>query len=180
MDRIQIPGSVADDQAAQAACSAVNQAIEAVTSEAAQIEREAAALIAEALATDPTDAGRLAKRVEALRVRKLANIMRELQIPALKEAAQTAVRAAAARVAEVQASELASREGELNAAADKLGLAKDALQRTSLIRSDKARNVASGKASDARSLSINFKSLTDGDRAAVESLRLAIQTALTV
>lgn len=180
MERLQLPGAVANDPAALAAVQTVNAAIDAVQMEALQIEADGAALVNEALADDPADASKLAKRVEALRVRRLSNIMRELHIPALKESAQVAVREAAGREATVQQDALAVREGELSDAADALGLGPNDVQRTQLTRSDKVRHLAIGRLTDARHLANNFKAVTDADRSAVESLRLAITEALTV
>ncbi len=83
------------DDAAKEAVNAVNAAIGAVQTEAAAIDSEAAAIVADAEGADPTAAEKLAKRVEALRVRRVANILRELKILPLKETASTAVRIAA-------------------------------------------------------------------------------------
>ncbi|MEI7899800.1 MAG: hypothetical protein WCK89_06075 [bacterium] len=178
MDRLGNP--IHGDAAAQSAVDSVNAAIEAVDTEAKAIEVESKALVEDALSADPSTAERLARAVAKLRVRRLANIMTELGIPQLKEAAEKAVRAAAVTAAAAAAAELADREKELNAAADQLGLAKDAMQRTQLIRSDKARNLAVGREKDCRSLASAYRGVTEADAAAVDALRAAVTQALTV
>ena len=85
-----------NEPAAVAAIDAVNGMIGKVAEEGAAIDAAATDLATEATQAAPETAVKVLKRVDALRVRRLANAMRELSIVPLKTTAAEAVRAAAA------------------------------------------------------------------------------------
>lgn len=159
------------DEAAKDAVNTVNAAIGEVQTEAAAIDSEAAAIVADAEGADPTDAAKLAKRVEALRVRRVANILRELKILPLKESASTAVRIAAKQQGEQWSRELVEIEAVIGKAADMIGAVEGTVRRTSMIRTDPNRNSLVGAIRDCGFAACNYSAVTADDKARVVELK---------
>jgi hypothetical protein len=74
----------------------INQAIGSYQAEEQAIKADSEALIHQAMQAGPEDAPKLVKIVEALRLRRLKNVLKALRIPSMKPEATRLIRAAAA------------------------------------------------------------------------------------
>jgi hypothetical protein len=109
------------DATAQAAVDAENSAVDAIDLENADITAEYTALLEQAVTSETEDAGKLLKQAQVLKLRRLKNVLATARIPALKLAAEVAVKnAATTRTAELE-QELAVVEERLGKAAAGLG-----------------------------------------------------------
>lgn len=167
-----------NEPAAVAAIDAVNGMIGKVAEEGAAIDAAATDLATEATQAAPETAAKVLKRVDALRVRRLANAMRELSIVPLKTTAAEAVRAAAAAEADRLQRELAAHEVRLNKTADGLEYGKDSRERHQLLVTDPTRRAILQAVNAARYASNNYHALTADDHAHAATLRAAIAAAL--
>lgn len=166
------------DPAAVEAIDAVNGTIGKIAAEQAAIDADAAALATEATQAAPETAGKLLKRVDTLRARRLANTMRELGIVQLKTTATEAVRAAAAAEVAKLERELAAHEARLSKTAEGLEYGTDSRERHQLLVTDPTRRAILQAVNDARFASNNYHALTADDRAHAATLRTAIAAAL--
>lgn len=176
--RIRVANAAKDDPTARAAVDAVNVAIGQIEAEGAQIDRDAAVIIADACEADPTDAPKLVKRVEALRVRRLANILRELQIVPMKQAVEPIVRQACATAAARWSEALVQHETLLTEAANNLGMPENSRQRTALFVGDENRRSLLAAIADANGASCNWFARCKADSERVEELRGMLATML--
>jgi hypothetical protein len=137
---------------AEAALNTVNGLIDAVATESKSIEFDAAELLAQAGTTEPENAAKLFKAVDALRVRRMKNYLQELRIPALKEAAFPLL--VDALEAEIVRAEAAFNEQEavLNKHAEELGYESNSREYLSFIRTNTLRRDLMLRASDTRRL----------------------------
>jgi hypothetical protein len=157
MTQATLPTAAQNDKAANSACNKLNAEIEAIRNELAAIGSEAAAVTSEALEGSEVDASALIKRIEKVKVRKLAVAIREKRLTGLESDFNSAVRAAAKTEALRLQQAIDRREGELNKCADGLGYGPTAIQRTQLVRTDVDRGRLVGLLKDASSASYNFR-----------------------
>ncbi|MEI7880805.1 MAG: hypothetical protein WCI95_08010 [bacterium] len=160
---------------AEAAVSIVNELIDTIAAESKAIEADGAALLNEAATCEPGDAAKLFKSVDALRVRRLKNLLQELRVPALKEAAFPLL--IAALDAEIVRAEAAFNEQEavLNKHAAELGYDPAGREYLSFVRTNPLRRDLMLKAQDTRRLkSTGTYALTVEDTAATEGIKKAI------
>jgi hypothetical protein len=160
---------------AETAVSIVNELIDSIAAESKAIDADGAALLNEAATCEPGDAAKLFKSVDALRVRRMKNLLQELRIPALKEAAFPLL--VDALDAEIVRAETAFNEQEaiLNRHAAELGYEPNGREYMSFIRTNPERRDLMLKAQDTRRLkSTGTYALTDADTAATEGIKRAI------
>jgi len=167
-----------DDEAARAALDHVNEAIGAVAEEAAAIVGEGEALVKAAMDAEPKDATKLAKAGQALRTRRLANLLREMRILTLKQDAQVTVRAAAASEVERIKPALAAHEATLGETAQTLGHQEGSRLWTQLFVTDPTRRDLLRAKNTAHNSSVNLRTMTPEDFAYAAQLRAAIAAAL--
>ncbi len=176
--RIRIPNAATNDPEAKAAVDAVNVAVGQIAVEAQQIEAEGADILKDAEGCDPTDAPKLAKRVESLRVRRLANVIRELRVPAMKAAVEPVVRSAARAEVDRWAKMLVEHDAILNQAADSIGMGKDSPQRRNLFLTDENRRSLLAAVASAEMESNNWFARTEADAARVAELKAELASML--
>lgn len=160
---------------AASAVAAVNDLIESIAAESRAITEDAAALLNEAATSDPENAAKLFKSVEALRVRRMKNLLHELRVPALKEAAfpllTEALDAEIIRAEEA----LTKQEATLNKHAEELGYAPTSQAYLSFFRSNPERRDLAVRAQETRRLkSTGTYQLTPEDGAITEGIKKAI------
>jgi hypothetical protein len=174
----RINAATFDDGAARSAVAAVNEAIGQIADEAAAIATDADALVADAMQAAPSAAARLMKRAEALRVRRLANMLRELQIAKLKGEAQKAIRIAATAAAEKLSRDLEAHEAELRKNALALGYNEKSADFRNLFVTDQGRRDILRVKNTARNYAGNVHMMTPDDHAHAAQLRATIAGAL--
>ncbi len=160
---------------AEAALNAVNNLIDEIATEAKSIESDAAELLAQAGTTEPENAAKLFKAVDALRIRRMKNNLQELRIPALKESAFPLL--IAALDAEIIRAESAfnAKESALAKVVEGLGYPANSPQALQLIRTDPERRDLKLAAQDTRRLkSSGTYALTVDDEAATMAIHKAI------
>lgn len=158
MNIAQLPAGANNDKNAIEQRDKINTEIATIRGELTGIDLEAQAITNEAINSAKTDdAKALIKRIDAVRVRRLAVAIRELRLIGFEGDLNRAVKdASRLDVARLQ-KELEAREIELNNCADSLGYASDAVQRTTLIRTDAKRTQLNGAIRDASHTANNWR-----------------------
>lgn len=159
-----------NDPAAHEAVEKANAAIDAYQAETSAIASDSAALVESAMQAAPDDAARLVKGLEALRLRRIRNLLVALQVPAVKVAACAAIRSAAAEEVKVKTEALENQEGVIREAAEVLGYATGSRQRIQLFNADPIRRDLTLAVSDARSR-CSFSAACDEDAAEVDEVK---------
>ena len=160
---------------AEAALNAVNSLIDQVAAESKSLESDAAALLAQAGTTEPEDAGKLFKAVDALRIRRMKNHLQELRVPGLKESAfPLLVEALESEIARTEQA-FQEKESALAKVVEGLGYPANSPQALQLIRTDPARRDLMLVAKDTRRLkSSGVYALTAEDSALTAEIHKAI------
>lgn len=145
-----LPAGATNDKNAIEQRDKINTEIAVIRGELTGIDQEAKAITNEAINSATSENSKaLIKRIEAVRARRLAVTIRELRLIGFEGDYNRAVKDAAYLEVNRLQKELAGREAELNKCADSLGYAKDAVQRTTLIRTDIKRGQLMGQITDA-------------------------------
>jgi len=163
---------------AEKAKEAINTVINSVACEQVALARAGADLVTNALEADPEDAPKLAKAVEALRVRRLRNLMLEMQVPRLKAAAQAVLRAAAAAEVIAQQEGVEIAEESIHVHATSLGYSQGDRFYQQILVSDPNRRNALQTRNRVQLEANNLQLLTDADKAREAELRKEIEAAL--
>jgi len=158
MNRANLPAGANNDPEAIKRRDKINTEIGAIESEQSSIDAEAKAITETAInAATADDAKTLLKRIDAVRVRRLAVCIRELRLIGFESDYNRAVKEAARNEVNRLQGEFDAREAELNKCADALGYAADQVQRTTLIRTDLKRSQIAGAIKDASNTSGNYR-----------------------
>lgn len=159
----RIGGAAMDFADALPAIQTANAAIDGAAAAHGAIALEADALVATALEADASDATKLAKQAEGLRVKRLSVLFAEVAIPRLKQAAQAAVRAAAAKDMASEGEVLVDHERNLADAAERAGYRPGDRQWTTMMNSDPTRLNIKQLIQARKSTSLNFTTWTPDD-----------------
>jgi hypothetical protein len=174
----KITGAVMRYDKALPAIQEANAAIDAAERVLGTIELERDALVESAMLAEPSEAAKLTKAAEALRHKRLSALLAMARIPHLKDAAQTAIRTAAAEDADTHASALKTHEAQLNEAARLAGYQPGSRQWLLMFSNDGTLAAVKRFVTEAKAASLNFRAATPEDGDAMAEVQRQIRSML--